>query len=127
MEQVFTGWVFLNGLKAKPGATVTIKASSVAICGTPAATAASAEGRPFCSKAPEYNMQHEVVVGSNGVLANWAPRFSYHEVHFLVIEGLSEAPPPSADAPPSSAAAPPGSAVRRRAAPMRRRAAPPRC
>ena len=96
MEQVFTGWVFLNGLKAKPGATVTIKASSVAICGTPAATAASAEGRPFCSKAPEYNMQHEVVVGSNGVLANWAPRFSYHEVHFLVIEGLSEAPPPSA-------------------------------
>ena len=96
MEQVFTGWVFLTGLKATPGATVRIMASSVAICGTPAATAASSAGRPFCSNAPEYNMQHEVVVCSSGVVVNWAPRFSYHEVHFLVIEGLSEAPPPSA-------------------------------
>ena len=41
-------------------------------------------------------MQHEVVVGASGVVERFAPRFSYHEVHFLLLEGLSEAPPPSA-------------------------------
>jgi hypothetical protein len=37
-------------------------------------------------------MQHEIVVGPTGV-ADFVPRFSYHEVYFLVLSGLSEAPP----------------------------------
>ena len=36
-------------------------------------------------------MQHEYVFGPSGT-GSFAPRFSYHEVHFLVIVGLSEAP-----------------------------------
>ena len=36
-------------------------------------------------------MQHEYVFGPSGT-GSFAPRFSYHEVHFLVIVGLGEAP-----------------------------------
>ena len=36
-------------------------------------------------------MQHEYVIGPTGS-GSFVPRFSYHEVHFLVIVGLSEAP-----------------------------------
>jgi hypothetical protein len=46
MEQVFAGWVVLTGLRAKPGATVSIKASSVPVCGTPAAAAAGVPTAP---------------------------------------------------------------------------------
>jgi hypothetical protein len=90
MEQVYTGFLALN-ITGQPGDTVTIQASSVPVCGTlPAAKAATA-GRPYCAAVPEYNMQHEYVIGASG-RGRFMPRFSYHEVHFLVITGLGAKP-----------------------------------
>jgi hypothetical protein len=43
-------------------------------------------------------MQHEVVVGASGTVEHFSPRFSYHEVHFLVLEGLNEEEAPAASA-----------------------------
>lgn len=39
-------------------------------------------------------MQHEYVFDSSGS-GSFVPRFSYHELHFIVIVGLSETPPVS--------------------------------
>lgn len=90
MEQVFTGFISLRNLSGQmPGATITIQATSVPVCGTAPAAAATAAGRPYCSKAPEYNMQHEYIVGQTGG-GSFSPKFSYHEVHFLVISGLAK-------------------------------------
>ena len=60
MEQVFSGFISLQNISGQqPGDTIRIQASSVPVCDTLPAAAAAAEGRPYCSKAPEYNMQHE--------------------------------------------------------------------
>lgn len=101
MEQVFTGFISLLDIKGKPGATAKIMASAIPFAGTPACTFAAAQGRPYCAGilpnvshpgAPEYTMQHEYVFDSTG-WGSFLPRFSYHEIHFIVIVGLSEAPP----------------------------------
>lgn len=100
MEQVFTGWITLTGMKGKPGGKVTIMASAVPFAGSDACAAATKAGRPYCdgklpagssTGAPEYTMQHEYVFDNSGT-GSFRPRFSYHEVHHLVITGLSEAP-----------------------------------
>lgn len=92
MERVFTGFISLRNLSGQtPGGTITIQATSVPVCGTAPAAAAAAAGRPYCSTAPEYNMQHEYVVGQTGG-GTFSPRFSYHQVHFVVISGLAKAP-----------------------------------
>ena len=93
MQQVFTGFISLRNLSGQSaGDTITIQATSIPVCDTAPARAAAAAGRPYCSKAPEYNMQHEYVVGAAEGGGSFTPKFSYHEVHFLVISGLAAAP-----------------------------------
>ena len=76
-------------------------ASSIPFTGSDACDTAHAAGRPYCAGTlpteqdpdgtPQYTMQHEYVFSSSGV-GDFSPRFSYHEVHFLVITGLTETP-----------------------------------
>ena len=50
-ERIFAGFVTLSGVTGAPGATVTLKASTVPLCGDKFATAAAAAGRPYCNAA----------------------------------------------------------------------------
>ena len=75
MEELFTGWIELD-MTGNPGSTVTLQIST------------------NTGKVIEYNMQDQYTFGPSG-RGTFCNRFSYHEIHFVTILGLSSAPTPA--------------------------------
>ena len=80
MEQVFSGWTVVAGMRGSPGGQVTISQSAL----------------PFKDGdfTAQYNMRHEYVFGPSGT-GSFEPRFSYAEVRFVAISGLDPSTTPT--------------------------------
>eukprot|EP00039_Didymoeca_costata_P002489 m.60515 g.60515 ORF g.60515 m.60515 type:complete len:960 (-) comp11329_c0_seq1:22-2901(-) len=76
MEQVFTGWVHVSGLQGTRGTVITIRASTT----------------DLPNGVAQYNMEHQVILGDGSKSYAFEPRFSYHEVLFLEINGSTSTP-----------------------------------
>ena len=77
MEELFTGWFEVANLAGAPGSTVTFNVSTM-------------EGT-----VEEYNMANAYTFGASGA-GNFRMRFSYNEIQYITINGLSK-PPALAD------------------------------
>ena len=73
MAELFTGWFRFSNLRAAPNTTVTFHTSTT-------------EGLHV-----EYNQADSFTLGPSG-FGSFEPRFSYHEVHYITVYGLSEPP-----------------------------------
>ncbi|MBI5833475.1 MAG: alpha-L-rhamnosidase N-terminal domain-containing protein, partial [Armatimonadetes bacterium] len=72
MDRLYAGWVQVE-LRGKPGEQVTIKASSLA------------------DREVEFNALNQYILGPSGH-GTFRNRFSYHEIGFVTVEGLSQPP-----------------------------------
>ena len=81
MEEVYTGWFEVANLRAAPHSTIRFFVSTTS------------------GVVSEFSMIDALTLDASGVGA-FRQRFSYHEIHFIVVEGLS-APPSLGAHPPS--------------------------
>jgi len=73
MPEVFSGWFEVRNLVGKPGDNVTFRVSTT-------------EG-----VAEEYNMLDRYIFNSSGK-GTFRMRFSFHEIQYITIDGLAQAP-----------------------------------
>jgi hypothetical protein len=75
MSELYTGWFEISNLHAPPHSTIQFYVSTTS------------------GVASEWSMVDALTLDASGV-GNFRMRFSYHEIHYIVIEGLSAPPEP---------------------------------